>query len=287
MRWLVTGAHGQLGLDLVEVLRGQDVRAIGRADCDLRDEAAVRSVVGSWVYAGDGDAVIVNAAAYTAVDAAEADEDTAAVVNGLAPGWIAAAAGPRARVIQVSTDYVFAGNATAPYEVEDPTGPRTAYGRTKLAGERAVLVTAAHPWVVRTAWVYGAHGSNFVRTMLRLEAERETVSVVEDQHGSPTWSAQLARALVELGGSATPPGVYHCTGAGQTSWLGLAQSVFAAAGADPGRVLAASSAEVPRPAPRPAYSGLSNASWAAAGLAPLPHWRDAVEDAVPRILAGK
>lgn len=283
-RWLVTGANGQLGCDLLVALTGEDVTGLTRADLDLTDEAAVRAAITDWVAAGDG-GVIVNAAAYTAVDAAETDEGVATVVNGHAPGWISAAAAGRARLIQVSTDYVFDGTSSTPYRPDDPTSPATAYGRSKLSGESAVLDGPTPAWVVRTAWVFSTHGGNFVDTMLRLETERDTVQVVADQHGSPTWSAHLAAGLVELGGSPAAPGVYHCTGGGQTTWHGLAQAVFEAAGADPERVLVATSAEMARTARRPAYSVLSNADWVAAGLTALPDWRAAVRDVVRRIRA--
>jgi len=280
MRWLVTGANGQLGRDLVRQLPGNDVTALTRRDLDLTDESAVREVVGSWAAAGSDAAVIVNAAAYTAVDAAETDEAAALTVNGRAPGWIAEEAAGRARLIHVSTDYVFAGDATAPYEPGDPVGPRTAYGRTKLAGESAVLAADPDAYVVRTAWVFAAHGGNFLRTMLRLERERDTVQVVDDQLGSPTWTRHLAGGLVELAGSGAPAGLYHCVGEGVTTWHGLAAAVFADVGADPSRVLPVSTARFPRPAPRPAYSVLSTRAWAGAGLTPLPSWRVGVRGAV-------
>jgi dTDP-4-dehydrorhamnose reductase len=181
----------------------------------------------------------------------------------------------------VSTDYVFAGDGTQPYGVADPVAPRSAYGRSKLAGERAVR--AALPggsYVVRTAWVYGATGGNFVKTVARLERDRPALEVVDDQRGSPTWSADLARGLVALGRSAlshgVPPGVYHCTNAGDTTWYGLARAVFAELGADPDRVCPTTTDRFPRPAPRPAYSVLSPAAWLAAGLPPMPPWRDAL-----------
>ncbi|MBA3252602.1 MAG: dTDP-4-dehydrorhamnose reductase [Geodermatophilaceae bacterium] len=284
MRWLVTGAGGQLGRDLLSALAGEDVTGLTRRELDLTDEAAVRARITHWVQAGE-DGVIVNAAAYTAVDAAETDEGLATVVNGHAPGWISAAAAGRARLMQLSTDYVFDGTSRTPYRPEDPPSPATAYGRSKLLGESAVLAGPTPARIVRTAWVFSTHGGNFVDTMLRLETERETVQVVDDQHGSPTWSAHLARGLVELGHSAAPEGIYHCTGGGVTTWHGLARAVFEVAGADPDRVQTATSAEMSRAAPRPAYSVLSNTDWVAAGLTALPDWRAAVRDVVRRIRA--
>jgi dTDP-4-dehydrorhamnose reductase len=279
--WLVTGARGQLGHDLLEVLAGRpgdQVTALGRAELDLTDETAVRTTVRKWLAGSDGSrAVLVNAAAYTAVDAAEDDEETAALVNGAAPGWLAEELAGRGRLVHVSTDYVFDGSATDPYPVDAPVAPRSAYGRTKAAGERAIAAAGGDASVVRTAWVYGRHGSNFVRTMTALEASRDTVSVVDDQVGSPTWSADLAAGLVELGGRDEPaPSVLHYTNSGQVSWCGLARAVFEELGADPGRVLPTTTDAFPRPAPRPAFSVLDGSAWTAAGLTPPRPWRNAL-----------
>lgn len=271
--WLVTGAGGQLGTDVCHALAGEDVHALRHTDLDIADGAAVARVVAS--VAPD---VVVNAAAYTSVDAAESDEDGAYRVNAAGPAVLAAAlSGSTARLIHVSTDYVFAGDAAHPYEVDDPPAPKSAYGRTKLAGEIAVreLLPEAS-YVVRTAWVYGAAGGNFVKTMASLERSRDRVDVVDDQRGSPTWSGDLARALVELGRSTAPPGTYHCTNAGDTTWFGFARAIFEELGADPGRVRPTTADAFPRPAARPAYSVLSDAAWRNAGLTPLPPWRDAL-----------
>jgi dTDP-4-dehydrorhamnose reductase len=279
--WLVTGARGQLGHDLLEVLAARpddEVTAIGRAELDLTDESAVRATVRDWLTRSAGSQpVLLNAAAYTAVDAAEDDETTAAVVNGAAPGWLAEEMAGHGRLVHVSTDYVFDGSATEPYRVDAPTAPRSAYGRTKAAGEQAIAAVGGDASVVRTAWVYGRHGSNFVRTMTNLEASRDTLSVVDDQVGSPTWSADLAAGLVELGVRAgeVPP-VLHYTNSGQVSWHGLAQAVFEELGADPSRVQPTTSAEFVRPAPRPAYSVLDGSAWTAAGLAAPRPWREAL-----------
>jgi dTDP-4-dehydrorhamnose reductase len=276
--WLVTGATGQLGTELQRVLAGQDVTALGRTQLDLTDEGQVRGVVSSWrddALARGARPVLLNAAAYTAVDAAETDEDTAHRVNGQAPGWLAEEMAGAGRLVHVSTDYVFAGDATVPYTVEDAPAPRTAYGRTKLAGERAVAAVGDDALVVRTAWVYAAHGTNFVRTMLRLEGERDEVSVVDDQTGSPTSAADLAAGLVEAA-QAPVRGVLHGTNTGSTTWFGFARLVFELAGADPERVRPTTTDAFPRPAPRPAWSVLDPASWVAAGLTPLPVWQESV-----------
>jgi dTDP-4-dehydrorhamnose reductase len=274
-RWLVVGAGGQLGTDLMRVLDGQYVIGLTRHELDITDVDAVARAVAAVV-----PSVIVNAAAYTAVDAAETDEAAAFIANVTAPAALAgAAANAGATFVHVSTDYVFAGDATAPYDEAAATEPKSAYGRTKLAGEHAVLAAFPDAYVVRTAWVYGASGANFVKTMARLERERETVSVVDDQRGSPTWSHDLARGLVELGSSGAAGGIYHCTNTGETTWFGFTRAIFEELGADPERVLPTTTAAFPRPAPRPAYSVLGNRRWIEAGLDPLPHWRAALHDA--------
>jgi dTDP-4-dehydrorhamnose reductase len=276
VRWLITGSAGQLGSDLQRLLSDDlsaRVRAVGHRDGDITNGPMIDSLVADF-----RPDVVVNAAAYTAVDAAESDEPAAYLANATGPALLAAAVARHGgRLIQVSTDYVFAGDASVPYEVDDETNPQSAYGRTKLAGELAVReLLPDRGYVVRTAWVYGAVGGNFVKTMVRLEGERDTVSVVDDQRGSPTWSADLARGLVELGRSSAPAGIYHCTNGGDTTWFGLTQAIFEQLGADPARVLPTTTDAFPRPAPRPSYSVLADTAWVKAGLAPMPHWHDAL-----------
>jgi dTDP-4-dehydrorhamnose reductase len=229
--------------------------------------------------------VVVNSAAYTAVDAAETDEDAAYRVNAVGAAAVASAvARTGGRLIHVSTDYVFDGESRVPYEVDDPTEPKSVYGRSKLAGEQAVRELLPQAYVVRTAWLYGAIGGNFVKTMARLERERETVMVVDDQFGAPTWTAQLAAGIVELGRSpATAAGTYHCTNSASTTWFGFARAIFEELGAEPSRVRPTNTANFPRPAPRPAYSVLSDRAWRGAGLTPLPHWRSALSQAFASI----
>ncbi|SDL60605.1 dTDP-4-dehydrorhamnose reductase [Geodermatophilus siccatus] len=279
--WLVTGARGQLGGDLLAVLAGRPgdrVTALGRAELDLTDERQVRDVVRRWLDGVRGARpVVLNAAAYTAVDAAETDEETALLVNGRAPGWLAEELAGRGRLVHVSTDYVFDGEATEPYRVDAPVAPRSAYGRTKAAGERAVAAAGGDATVVRTAWVYGAHGANFVRTMAGRALDGAPSSVVDDQVGSPTWAADLATGLVALGARPGPvPPVLHRTDAGAVSWYGLARAVYEEVGADPCLVTPTTTEAFPRPAPRPAWSVLDGSAWLAAGLpAPRP-WRTAL-----------
>jgi dTDP-4-dehydrorhamnose reductase len=290
--FLVTGRGGQLATDFVDVARplGQTVfcRGLSSAELDITDPFAVKDTVAEWARVVRSDSpehriVVVNAAAYTAVDAAESDGDRAYAVNATGPALLAQACGAQgAQLVHVSTDYVFPGDRVdgPPYDVDDETGPRSAYGRSKLAGELAVReLLPDTSWVVRTAWVYGATGSNFVKTMARLERERETVTVVDDQRGSPTWSRDLARALWALARENPPAGTYHCTNRGETTWHGFTQAIFEELGADPARVLPTTSAAFSRPAPRPAYSVLSPRAWDEAGLPRLPGWRDALAEA--------
>jgi dTDP-4-dehydrorhamnose reductase len=255
-------------------------------DLDITDPFAVQDMVIGWDRivrsdSADHQLVVVNCAAYTAVDAAESDEETAYAVNAAGPALLATACDRvGARLIHVSTDYVFPGDATEPYDVDDEPGPKGAYGRTKLAGELAVReILPASSYVVRTAWLYGTTGKNFVKTMVRLERERETVSVVADQTGSPTWSHDLAAGLLALAGSDAPAGTYHATNRGETTWHGFTQAIFEELGADPARVQPITSADYPVPAPRPAYSVLSPRAWDAAGLPALQDWRSALAEA--------
>ncbi|GIF05144.1 dTDP-4-dehydrorhamnose reductase [Actinoplanes siamensis] len=271
MRWLITGAGGMLGQDLRGVLHGRDVVAATRADLDITSPHAVRDAVG-------GVDVVINAAAWTDVDGAETHEEAATAINGHGVRTLAAAAGKR--LIHLSTDYVFDGSATAPIPEDAPRAPLNAYGRSKAVGEEAVLASGGT--VVRTAWLYGAHGPNFVSTVLRLAAERDTVDVVDDQQGPPTWSRALAEQLVALAQApAAAPGVYHGTAAGSTTWYGLARAVFEEAGLDPSRVRPTTTDRFPRPARRPPYSVLSHAGWAGSGVAPLPDWRTMLSTAMP------
>lgn len=279
--WLVTGGRGQLGSDLQLLLAGQDVVAVDLPEVDLAGDGVVEQLVADWSAARSGAPLVcVNAAAFTAVDAAEEQEELAHRVNAEVPGRLASAcARAGARLVHVSTDYVFAGDATTPYPEDAEPAPRGAYGRTKLAGERAVLAAQPSAYVVRTAWVYGAAGRNFVKTMARLERERETLDVVDDQRGSPTWSRELASGLLALLRAAPQPGVYHLTGRGDTTWCGLARAVFEELGADPARVRPTTTEAYPLPAPRPAYSVLGHARWDTAGLPAPAHWRDALRAA--------
>ena len=279
-RWLVIGHLGMLGTDLMSVLAEHDVTGVDRPDIDITVASSVDGVV-------TGYDVVVNCAAYTAVDDAESHEDLAHAVNADGPANIAAAcARIGARMVHISTDYVFSGMATEPYAEDSPLAPRSAYGRTKAAGEQQVRVILPNDsLILRTAWLYGAHGPNFVRTMMGLEASRDTLDVVDDQRGQPTWARDLATRIVASVDAGIPSGTYHATSSGDTTWFGLTRRIFEKLGADPSRVRPTTTDAFPRPAPRPAYSVLGHQGWEAAGLSPLPHWSDALDAAWPSLMA--
>ncbi|GAA1416567.1 dTDP-4-dehydrorhamnose reductase [Streptomyces thermospinosisporus] len=285
MSWLVTGAGGMLGRDVVEELtrRGEKVTGLDRRMLDITSAEAIDRAL-----AEHRPALVVNCAAYTAVDDAESDEETATRINTDGPRLLArACARHGARLVHVSTDYVFSGEArTTPYQEDHPPAPRTAYGRSKLGGERAVLEELpGASAVVRTAWLYGVHGHNFVRTMIGLESRRPTVDVVDDQRGQPTWSADVAARVADLGpriGDGAH-GVFHATNSGEATWYDLAQEVFRLLGADPSRVRPTTTDAFPRPAPRPAYSALAHGRWQEIGLPAPRDWRAALHEAMPRI----
>jgi len=273
-RYLIAGANGQLGHDLQKALAGRDVAAFGHAELDVTDLQAVRE-------ASRGYDVILNASAYNKVDEAEEQESVAHAVNATGAQNLAIAASEvRAKLIHVSTDYVFDGTARSPYSENAMRSPISAYGRTKAEGERLALeANPERTYVVRTAWLYGSGGTNFAKTMVKLAASHDTVSVVDDQRGQPTWTGDLAVQIVALLDADAPTGIYHGTNSGETTWFGFAQAIFTEAGLDPARVLPTTSAEFVRPAPRPNYSVLGHDAWTAAGLAPMRGWREALADA--------
>jgi dTDP-4-dehydrorhamnose reductase len=292
-RWLVTGAAGMLGRDLTALLTARDAEftALLRADLDITDAAATTTTV-----AAVKPDVVVNCAAWTAVDAAEEHEAEALAINGRGPANLAAAcAEAGALLVHPSTDYVFDGRAGQPYAEDAQTAPAGAYGRTKLAGEQAVR--AALPdasYIVRTAWLYGAHGKNFVKTMLRLAGNGTAPGVVADQHGQPTWTADVAAQIYALIDKSAPAGVYHATSSGQTTWFGFAAEIFRLhQGQDQGQdserprltPRPITTSDYPTPAKRPAYSVLGHEAWHAAGIAPIGDWRDALHRALPAITA--
>jgi dTDP-4-dehydrorhamnose reductase len=259
-----------LGQDLVtRVLRdGHDLVAVDRDAIDITDPASVAQIV------RDVD-VVVNTAAFTAVDAAETKEDVAFTVNATGPEILArrcAAIG--ARFVHVSTDYVFGGEATSPYAEDGLLDPKGAYGRTKAAGEWAVRCNTDDYLIVRTAWLYGAHGKCFPRTMRDLSEERETLRGVTDEVGQPTWAVDVADLIVRLIDEKAPTGVYHGTSSGQTSWHAFAREIMASIGKDPGIVEETTAASFNQPAPRPHYSVLGHDALERIGVTPIGNWKE-------------
>jgi dTDP-4-dehydrorhamnose reductase len=266
----VFGAAGQLGGDLTDAIRrqGDQVTAVGHRGGDITAPAAVMQAI----EVSRPDAVI-NCAAWTRVDAAEDHEAEAELINGTGAGIVAAAcAAAGVRLCHLSTDYVFDGSATEPIDEDAPTDPQSAYGRTKLHGEEAVRAVCADHLIVRTSWLYGRNGPNFVLTMLRLAADRPEVRVVADQQGVPTWTGHLAPAVLRLIEIATP-GTYHLTNSGATTWYGLALAAIRARGLT-ALVVPITTAEYPTAAARPAYSVLDNRRWRELGELPLPNWEE-------------
>ncbi|MGB8380303.1 MAG: dTDP-4-dehydrorhamnose reductase [Dermatophilaceae bacterium] len=280
MRILVTGADGMLGQDVVRTLReaGHEVTATDLPEVDILDPKSCQQGV-----AGHG--VVVNTAAYTAVDDAESHEATAFAVNAVGPSILARTArAAGARLVHISTDYVFGGDGTSPYPEDAPLAPRSAYGRTKAAGEWAVRAECPDSLIVRTAWLYGPGGPNFVKTMVRLARERESLSVVNDQRGQPTTTRHLARFIADLLSARAPAGIYHGTCEGETTWYDFTWEIFGLLGLDRERVTPSTTDAFPRPAPRPAYSVLGHERTRALGLALLPHWRDALSTTINEVV---
>ena len=282
MRVLITGAGGQLGTELADHCRtaGDEVVACGRAELDVTDRDGAREVI-----AANNPEVVFNAAAWTAVDACESDPERAHAVNAAGARWVAeGAAAVGAHLVHVSTDYVFDGTKDGPYDESDEPAPRSVYGETKLAGEQAVLDVHGDVAVVRTAWVMGAHGQNMLKTVLSLR-DRDHLEFVDDQRGSPTFTADLAAGLRHLA-AARLRGVFHLTNRGATTWYGLAREILEAAGGDPDIVspIRTDQLDPPRPAPRPANSVLADVAWRNARLPVMPLYRDSLRTTVEQLV---
>lgn len=268
MRWLVVGADGMLGQDLVDTLRsaGHEVAGVDRPVIDITDQAQCDEQLAGYE-------VVVNCAAWTAVDPAEENEGLAFEVNAVGVANLARSAWrASARLVHVSTDYVFAGDASAPYDEDAPQAPRSAYGRTKAAGEWALAAYAPDHLLVRTAWLYGARGACFPKTIVRVARDKGGLDVVTDQIGQPTWTRDVADLVHRLVLAQAPSGTYHATSSGQTSWFDFARAAVSAAGLDPAVVRPTTSEAFVRPAPRPAYSVLGHSSLDRIGVAPIGQW---------------
>ena len=285
MTWLITGGSGQLGVSLSQVLgeRGIPFSAWDSKEMNITQGPIVQSLIAAL-----SPKVIVNCAAWTDVDGAESNELLASRVNSDGAENIAVAAKKcEARLIHISTDYVFSGDNDAPWEIDALVNPQSAYGRTKAEGENRVLAAyPAYSSIVRTAWLYSPWGKNFAKTVTRLAIESDKeVKVVNDQVGQPTSAVDLAKQLVDLGLSNAPSGIYHGTNTGEASWFEFAQEIFILAGADVNRVIPVSSSEYPRPAKRPSYSVLGHEAWANTTIQPMGDWRIALAEAMPAIIS--
>ncbi len=279
MRVFITGAGGQVGRELVDAFVGHDVIAADHATLDVGDRDAVVQAI-----AASAPDTVIHAAAWTAVDACEGDSDRAFRDNALATRYVAEAASRvDAGLCYLSTDYVFDGTKADPYDEWDAPNPTSVYGRSKLGGEEEL---DPGDTIVRTSWVCGFHGSNMVKTILRLASERDQLSFVSDQRGHPTFAADLARTVRSLVLDQRP-GLFHVTNQGAVSWFEFARAVLSAAGLDPNRVDPITTAELdpPRPAPRPANSVLDNAALRLGGLDLLPHYRETLDPLVARLLS--
>jgi dTDP-4-dehydrorhamnose reductase len=285
MTWLITGGSGQLGIAISQELgeRGLLFNAWSSKDLNITQGPIVRDFVSDL-----SPKVIINCAAWTDVDGAETDELQASRVNSDGAESLALAAKKcGAKLIHISTDYVFSGESKSPWQTGDAVNPQSAYGRTKADGEARVIRTYSEKTtVVRTAWLYSPWGKNFAKIMTRLAINGDgEVKIVSDQMGQPTSATDLAKQLVELGLSNSPVGIYHGTNSGQGTWFEFAQEIFKLAGADTNRVVPLSSSEYPRPAKRPSYSVLSHEAWAKTTVKPLRDWRIALEEAMPAIIS--
>lgn len=284
MKILVTGSNGQLGTELVNRYsdRPNDELFVGDLpDIDITSELSIAST-----FASIAPDVVINCAAWTAVDAAEEKESSAFTVNAEGPAILATyCARAGARLVQISTDYVFGGDASEPYREDSQPGPITAYGRTKLAGENFVreLLPDNH-LVIRTAWLYSPIGHNFVKTIIKAQRDRETLSVVTDQIGQPTSASDLADQIVTLLDTYSGSGIFHGTNSGVTSWYEFARAIMSEIGEDPDRILPTDSSSYVQLAPRPAYSVLGHQGWAAVGMEPMRDWRVALHEAIPDIM---
>lgn len=292
LRILVAGRSGQVASSLAEAAGqrpGYELTCLGRPELDITD----RQGVGAAIDAAAAD-IVINAAAYTAVDQAETEPDAARAGNEAGPRNLAEATAEKGvPLIHLSTDYVFNGEGSRPYCEDDPTDPLGVYGASKLAGERAVAAANPRHLILRTAWVYGAYGKNFLKTMLRVAGERDELRVVADQHGAPTSSHDIASGLLDLaglvleGGSGTPWGTYHMAARGEAVWADFADAIFEAsarAGGPSASVVRITTAEYPTPARRPQYSVLDSSALERSFGVRLPDWREPVGDIVARVV---
>jgi dTDP-4-dehydrorhamnose reductase len=284
MKWLILGGDGQLGRAMsVELAKNKaEYISLGRLQLDITNQQAIESI-----FEKNLPDVVLNAAAWTNVDSAETSEDEARLINAYGPQLLAEACSKiNAKLVHISTDYVFSGISDIPWSENSEVAPVSAYGRTKAAGERAVSETYPNSsYIVRTAWLYSPWGKNFVKTLIKLALTGSgNVEVVSDQIGQPTSAVDLVRQIRLMVIENVSPGIYHGTNSGQASWFELAQEIFKLAEEDSGRVLAVNSTYFSRPAKRPAYSVLGGNHWMEEGLSPMRTWKEALAEAFPEIV---
>jgi dTDP-4-dehydrorhamnose reductase len=283
MTWLVLGANGQLGLELIHLLKSTSIEAIGtdRHEIDFAKPNEIAEKLDKL-----NPSQIVNCGAYTQVDKAEEEPELANLINAQSVGVIAKFASERKiPFVHISTDYVFDGTSNSPYLEDNKVNPQSIYGASKALGEKEALENNPESYILRTAWVYGEHGNNFPKVIANKLRNNESLNVVNDQIGSPTWTFDLASAIIEILQKKPAPGIYHVTNSESCSWFEFAQAIAKTINVDGKLVKPTDSKSFVRPAVRPKYSVLSNSKWKNAGLTPLRSWKEAWDKAAPTVLS--
>ena len=282
MTWVILGANGQLGKELYYLLKSSNIEVLGltKNEIDLANPESIIEKLSKYPAK-----YLVNCAAYTQVDKAEEEIDLANKVNGLAVGQIAKYALENyIPFVHISTDYVFDGSSKTPYKETDQTNPQSVYGKSKLLGETETLSRNPKAYILRTAWVYGAHGRNFPKIIADKLRSGESLQVVDDQIGSPTWTFDLANAIIEILEKKPDPGIYHVTNSEFCSWFEFAKEIAKSLKIDENKITSTTSDKYIRPAKRPSYSVLSNEKWVKAGLKPMPSWKNSWQNAAASVL---
>ena len=282
MKLLVLGKAGQVGSDLIELANEKNINfvALDRSELDLSDTDSIKQKILNYEFD-----YLINCAAYTQVDLAESEVELASKINALAVAEMAAACKEKnSTLVHISTDYVFAGAGAQPYKETDKPDPQSVYGSSKLQGEQFALAINPKTWILRTAWVYGEGGSNFPKTIAKHLLAGKELDVVDDQVGAPTWSKNIAEAILNLIQIKPEYGIFNCTNSGETSWFEFAKEIAKSLNIDQSQIKPSKSSSLKRPAKRPNYSVLSSEKWIEAGLNPLPNWLTAWQNASSKVL---